>query len=114
MDEMQSEGYIEKLSVYGSEYFSAKELTVLPGRTVPIKDDGAYGAIVLQGHGRMGPLAIEAPTLIRYGQMTQDEVYVTYDAAREGITTVNESDTDELVMLKHFGPGISGVPSLPE
>ncbi len=114
MDEMQSEGYIEKWIVYGSEYFSAKELTVLPGRTVTIKDDGAYGAIVLQGHGRMGPLAIEAPTLIRYGQMTQDEVFVTYDAAREGITIVNESDTDELVMLKHFGPGISGVPSLPE
>jgi len=114
IEEMKSEGYIEKWIVYGSEYFSAKELTVLPGRTVTIKDDGAYGAIVLQGHGRMGPLAIEAPTLIRYGQMTQDEVFVTYDAAREGITIVNESETDELVMLKHFGPGISGVPNLPE
>ncbi|NLJ69705.1 MAG: hypothetical protein GX341_10335, partial [Firmicutes bacterium] len=57
---------------------------------------------------------IDAPTLIRYGQMTNDEVFVTYGAAREGVTIVNESETDDLVMLKHFGPGISGVPNLPE
>ncbi len=112
MDEMQAEGYIEKWVVYGSEYFCAKELTVLPGRTVTIMDDGAYGAILLQGHGRMGPLAIDAPTLIRYGQMTNDEVFVTYDAAREGVTITNESENDDVVMLKHFGPGISGVPSI--
>ncbi|MGI6567413.1 MAG: hypothetical protein ACOX3I_08890 [Limnochordia bacterium] len=46
--------------------------------------------------------------------MTNDEVFVTYGAAREGVTIVNESETDDLVMLKHFGPGISGVPNLPE
>ncbi len=114
MEEMQSEGYIEKWIVYGSEFFSAKELTVLPGRTVTIRDDGAYGVIVVQGRGRIGPLAVEAATMVRYGQMTQDEVFVTYHAAREGVTIVNESRTEDLVMLKNFGPGLAGVPGLPE
>jgi hypothetical protein len=27
------------------------------------------------------------------------------DAAREGVEIVNESSTEPLVMLKHFGPG---------
>ena len=50
--------------------FSAKELTVLPGKTVTIRDGGAYGLIMLQGHGTMGPWDIEAPAMIRYGQLT--------------------------------------------
>lgn len=110
-EEMKAEGYIEKWVVYGSEFFCAKELTVLPGRSVTIKDEGAYGAILLQGHGKMGPLNVDTPTLIRFGELTNDEVFVTFDAAREGITIVNESDKDNLVMLKHFGPGITSAPS---
>jgi hypothetical protein len=42
--------------------------------------------------------------MIRFGQMTRDELFVTAKAAREGITIVNDSKTDDLVMLKHFGP----------
>jgi hypothetical protein len=112
ISEMKEDGYVEKWIVYGSEYFSAKELTVLPGRKVTIRDDGAYGAIVMQGHGKMGSLSIDTPALIRFGQMTSDEVFVTYEAARAGIEIVNESATDDLVILKHFGPGISGVPDM--
>jgi hypothetical protein len=37
--------------------------------------------------------------------MTQDELFVTADAAREGVRIENPSDTDPLVILKHFGPG---------
>jgi len=36
--------------------------------------------------------------------MTQDELFVTAKAAKEGIKITNTSDTDDLVMLKHFGP----------
>ena len=43
--EMESEGYIENWICYKSRAFSAKELTVLPGRTVTIKDNAAYGFI---------------------------------------------------------------------
>ena len=43
--------------------------------------------------------------MIRYGQMTQDELFVTSDAARNGVAVKNESETENLVFLKHFGPG---------
>ena len=102
--EMQADGYIEKWIVYKSTAFSAKELTVLPGRTVTIKDSGAYGMIMMQGHGKMGAWDIETPTMIRYGQLTYDEYFVTESAAREGVKITNPSKADPIVMLKHFGP----------
>ncbi len=52
--EMRGEGYLEKWIVYGSDFYSAKELTVLPGRSVRIRDAAAYGLICLQGYGRFG------------------------------------------------------------
>lgn len=104
MEEMEAEGYVEKWIVYKSKDFSAKELTVLPGRSVTIKDEAAYGMIMMQGHGTMGVWDIETPTMIRYGQLTHDEYFVTESAAKEGVRIVNPSKTDPIVMLKHFGP----------
>ena len=46
--------------------------------------------------------------MIRFGEMTEDELFVTADAAQAGVRIENPSDTDPLVMLKHFGPGQSG------
>jgi hypothetical protein len=43
--------------------------------------------------------------MIRYGQMTEDELFVTAEAAGAGVRVENRSDTDPLVVLKHFGPG---------
>lgn len=104
-EEMKAQGYIENWICYKSDAFSAKELTVLPGATVTIKDSGAYGMIMMQGHGKMGVWDVETPALIRYGQLTFDEFFVTEKTAMEGVTIVNASSTDPLVMLKHFGPG---------
>ena len=103
--QMQAEGYVENWICYKSDAYSAKELTVLPGQTVTIKDSAAYGLIMMQGHGKMGVWDIETPALIRYGQLTNDEFFVSEKAAMEGITIVNHSTTDPIVMLKHFGPG---------
>lgn len=105
VEEMQADGYTENWICYKSDAFSAKELTVQPGRTVTIKDNAAYGIIVMQGRGRMGVWEIETPALIRYGQLTNDEFFVSEKAAAEGVQIVNESQTDPIVMLKHFGPG---------
>ncbi|MHC4693982.1 MAG: hypothetical protein ACYS67_14675 [Planctomycetota bacterium] len=102
--EMEAEGYIENWICYKSPAFSAKELTVLPGKTVTIKDNACYGFIMMQGHGKMGEWDIETPSLIRYGQLTHDEYFVTEAAAAEGVTITNPSGTDPIVMLKHFGP----------
>ena len=102
--EMEAEGYIENWVCYKNEAFSAKELTVLPGQTVTIRDSAAYGLIMMQGHGKMGVWDIETPALIRYGQLTNDEFFVTEKAAQEGVQITNTSTTDPIVMLKHFGP----------
>ena len=102
--EMEAEGYIENWICYRSEAFSAKELTVAPGKTVIIKDSAAYGIIMMQGHGKLGIWNIETPSLIRYGQLTNDEFFITEKAAMEGVKITNHSTTDPIVMLKHFGP----------
>lgn len=105
MAEMQAEGCLDQWICYKSTAFSAKELTVMPGRSVTVKDGGAYGLIVLQGHGKMGVWDIESPALIRFGQLTQDEFFVSEAAAKAGVVISNPSKADPLVMLKHFGPG---------
>lgn len=109
LQEMRSQGYEERWICYRSEAYSAKELTILPGGSVTIKDDGAYGLIVLQGHGTMGVWDIETPTVIRYGQLTRDEYFVSAAAAKEGVKLTNPSKNDPIVMLKCFGPGVNPV-----
>lgn len=104
VEEMQEEGYIENWISYGNEVFAAKELTVLPGRTAILRDAGPYGMIMLQGHGVMGAWPVETPAVIRFGQLTHDEYFVSYAAAREGVKITNPSSADPIVMLKHFGP----------
>jgi hypothetical protein len=47
---------------------------------------------------------VETPTMIRYGQMTHDEYFVSDAAAQAGVKITNASNTDPIVMLKHFGP----------
>ncbi len=97
-------GYSEHWICYGSDAFSAKELTIEPGESVTIADGAAYGMILLQGHGTMGVWDIETPSLIRFGALTRDEFFVSEAAACAGVRIVNRSDVEPLVMLKHFGP----------
>ncbi|MHA1380400.1 MAG: hypothetical protein ACTSRG_18700 [Candidatus Helarchaeota archaeon] len=104
IENMKSEGYIEKWICYKTDAFSAKELTIFPNTTVEIKDSAAYGLIMIQGHGTLNYWKIETPTLIRYGQLTNDEFFVSEETARSGVEIKNLSETEPIVMLKHFGP----------
>lgn len=108
-EEMREEGYYEKWIVYGIEDFSAKELTVYPKKSVLIKDSEAYGMIVVQGRGRLGKFEIESPTIIRFGELTHDEFFVTKDVAKEGVKIEN-TGRENLVILKNFGPGNQEAP----
>jgi hypothetical protein len=105
-----SEGYVDRWVVYGKvngkELFSAKELTVNPGVKVTVKDDGAYGLVAVQGCGRIGRLTLETPAMIRYGELTEDEVFVAYDAARQGVVFEN-TGPEPLVTLRYFGPDVN-------
>ena len=116
VDDSASEGYVDRWIVYGTidgeQKFSARELTVMPGARCTIHDAGAYGLIVTQGHGRIGNLEIDCPSTIRFGQMTQDEVFVSWEAAMAGVPFENHSGTDPLVTLRYFGPNVH--PRMPE
>src|SRR5947209_6084290 len=77
-----SNGYVDRWVVYGKidgqQLFTAKELTVNPGVKVTIKDRGAYGLIAVQGSGWIGKQRLQTPAMIRFGELTEDEVFVGY------------------------------------
>jgi hypothetical protein len=102
-----SSGYVDRWIVYGTvhgkQLFSAKELTINPGVKVTIKDNGAYGLITVQGSGRIGKLPLQTPAMIRFGELTEDEVFVAHDAARAGVVYEN-TGSEPLVTLRYFGP----------
>jgi hypothetical protein len=95
---------------YANEYFGAKELTVEPGQSVTVRDGAAYGLICIQGRGTLGKFICEAPTLLRFGAQSADEFFVSEPAARKGVTIINHSPVEALVMLKHFGPNHPDMP----
>lgn len=101
------EGYVDRWIVYGKfagrQLFTAKELTVDPGAKCTIRDGGAYGWITVQGEGRIGKLRLQTPAMIRFGQMTEDEVFVSAKAAKEGVVVENMG-SEPLVSLRYFGP----------
>jgi hypothetical protein len=103
--ETEQDGYREQWVCYATGWYSAKELTVLPRRTVTIADNAAYGLILTQGEGKFGGHQVATPAMIRFGESTQDELFVTAQTARAGVRIENVSSTDPLVILKHFGPG---------
>jgi len=94
--------YTEEWICYKCNTVSAKRLTVMPGEKAVIKDEAAYGFILLQGRGKINSWDLETPTLIRYGELTNDEFFVTENAAKKGVTITNTSKTEPIVMLKHF------------
>jgi hypothetical protein len=109
----EPEGYREQWVCYGTQWYSAKELTVLPKRSVTITDRAAYGIIVTQGYGTFGTHRVCTPSMIRYGQSTEDEFFVSAAAAEGGARIENLSSSDPLVILKHFGPGNPDNPPRP-
>lgn len=101
------EGFVDRWIVYGrikgEQLFSAKELTVDPGRKCTIQDKAASGVIAVQGRGKIGKLTIDTPAMIRYGELTNDEVFITEPAAAAGVVVEN-TGPDPLVLLRYFGP----------
>jgi len=104
----EAEGYADRWIVYGKvngeQLFTAKELTIEPGTKCTIRDNGAYGLTVVQGSGKMNKLALDCPKLIRFTELTEDEVFCTEPAARAGVTFENTGDVENLVVLRYFGP----------
>lgn len=98
-------------TVDGRQLFSAKELTLEPGAKHTLKDAGASGWITVQGRGRMGKLNLQTPAMIGYGEETEDEVFITHEAASAGVQLEN-TGSEPLVGLRYFGPDVH--PNLPK
>ncbi|UCH27314.1 MAG: hypothetical protein JSV66_06665 [Trueperaceae bacterium] len=104
------EGYQDRWVIYGKvhgeDLFAAKELSLQPGIEVTIKDQGASGAILVQGRGKLGTFDAETPSYIRYGEITTDEYFISDARAKEGYTVTNTGQ-EPLVILRYFGPGVN-------
>lgn len=114
--ERSGEGYTDRWIVYGTiegqQLFSSKELTLEPGAICTLKDPGASGWITVQGRGRMGAVDIQTPVMIRFGARTEDEVFISYEAARAGVKIEN-TGSEPLVGLRYFGPDVhSNLPKI--
>jgi hypothetical protein len=101
---VSSEEYDEFWIMYGNDFISAKQLVINPGKTTIVKDAAAYGCILVQGYGQFGDYQCETPEMIRLGQLTADEFFVSKVRAQDGVKIVNHSKCEPLVILKHFGP----------
>jgi hypothetical protein len=106
----RDDAHVDRWIVYGgidgAQYFSAKELTVFPKGKVTLKDPGASGVIVVQGEGKLNEMRLNCPKLIRFHELTEDEVFITEPAAKAGLTFENTSATEPLVLLRYFGPEV--------
>ena len=103
----QGPGWIDRWVVYGlvdgQQLFSAKEITIDPGATVTLTDPGASGWLTIQGSGKIGPHDTHTPVIIRFGEQTSDEYFISHEAATGGIE-ISNTGTGPLVGLRYFGP----------
>lgn len=100
-------GWVDRWVVYGrvngEQLFSARELTVQPGCSCRLQDPGASGWLTVQGSGKVGSHSTQTPSLIRFGELTDDEFFISHEAATGGVTIFN-SGTEPFVGLRYFGP----------
>ena len=103
----QEDNWVDRWIVYGlvdgKQLFSAKELTLEPGAKCTLIDPGASSWITVQGRGRMGSLDLQTPAMIRFGALTEDEVFISHEAATSGVEIEN-TGSEPLVGLRYFGP----------
>ncbi|QDV71300.1 hypothetical protein Poly24_50350 [Rosistilla carotiformis] len=108
------DGYEDLWIVYGrvdgKQLFSAKELTIQPGKKCTLQEPGASSWITMQGKGKMGSLNLQTPASIRFGENTEDEIFISYEAANAGVVIEN-TGSEPLVGLRYFGPDVH--PNLP-
>jgi hypothetical protein len=107
--ERSGDGHTDRWIVYGTidgqQLFSSKELTLEPGASCTLRDPGASGWITVQGCGRIGRLEIQTPAMIRFGADTEDEVFISDEAAHRGVRVEN-TGSEPLVGLRYFGPDV--------
>jgi 23S rRNA pseudouridine955/2504/2580 synthase len=101
----QGAGWHDRWIIFGKmngfEYFSAKELTVEPGASCTIKDNGAFGLTCVQGTGTVNGEPLSSPRLIRFRELTNDEMEFA-------LSMVIHKDDAALVINKPAGLATQG------
>lgn len=103
-------GLSEQWVAYANEWIAAKEVTVTPGAKIKLADQACYCALVVQGHGSFGVFECEAPGVLRFGEVSGDEFFVSEDAAKKGIVIENTSSYEPLIILQNFANNNPAVP----
>lgn len=103
-------GLSEQWVAYANEWIAAKEVTVAPGAKIKLADQACYCALVVQGHGTFGVFECEAPGVLRFGEISGDEFFVSEDAAKKGIVVENTSSYEPLIILQNFANNNPAVP----
>ena len=55
--------------------------------------------------GAKAKLNLQTPAMIRFGQETEDEVFISHEAATAGVEIEN-TGSEPLVGLRYFGPDV--------
>jgi glutamine phosphoribosylpyrophosphate amidotransferase len=96
------------LSAIGhTRYSTAGEVSVREAQPFLV-GAGPHGQVALCPDGN---LPLRTPVMIRFGEMTEDEVFITQAAAQRGVEVVN-TGAEPLVTLRYFGP--EQAPGVPE
>jgi hypothetical protein len=85
---------------YNTTKFSGKKLVVHPGCSYVTVDQGVYNILVWSGAGTYGGIEVEG------GAPGRDELLVTRDRAVAGVE-VRNTGTDDLFVIKFFGPDVN-------
>ena len=99
---------------YGMAWLAQEHPEVLAdlrGQIAAAPREEAAAQFVLEGRQPKRPLYdAEAAIMLRFGQMTADEYFVSEGAARAGVAVSNHSRWEPMVVLKHFGPNHPAMP----
>jgi hypothetical protein len=101
-DQSIEEGYLNEWICYRSKAAGASRTTIMPGKSILLKDKVAYGLICVQGHGKIGDVELSSPNMIRFGELTHDEYFVSEEASKNGVRFTNSSLSQPLVVLRHY------------
>ncbi|GEM_PF-7014767 len=86
---------------------ASRQMRIAPGHSLTIHHSSAIALFCTQGAGTISRVAIQSPFEVHDGKLTPDEIFITGDAARRGVTIRNTSETAPLVLLQIYCEDLS-------
>jgi len=80
----------------------SKHLRLAPGHSMTLHHTSALALLCTHGAGAVARVAIQSPSTVNDGRLTPDEVFITGEAARRGVTIRNTGESDPLALLQIY------------